>query len=285
MHRFLTTTIAGLMFFAIAQSAAADPPPISSPWTGETHTRVRLIAGGHAVDSPSHAIAAGIEIELADGWKTYWRNPGTSGVPPQVDWSASSNLASAELRFPAPSRYAERDGDIVGYKRRLILPVAVRPADPSREVKLSLAIEYGVCKDICIPIQARLEVTLPPGTDEQPLVPQLAQAFERVPRPLAARRATDPELRKAKIELDGPHPMIRLDAAFPGGAEGADVFVEAPEGMWIPMAKPVGTPSGEAAAFIVDLNDGADIGSLRGKSVRITLVSPRGQSETTLKLD
>ncbi len=285
MHRFLTTLIAGLLLFAASSSHAADPPAFATPWTSEHHARVRLIAGGPAVDSPRGTIAAGIEIELADGWKTYWRNPGSSGVPPQIDWASSSNLASADLRFPAPTRYADRGGDIIGYKHRLILPVAVQPADPKRDVALTLDVEYGVCKDICIPVQARLELTLPPGAAEQPPASELVQAFDRVPRPLAVRRVTDPKLHKAKVVLDGPAPMIRLDALFPGGTERADVFVEAPAGLWVPMAKREGPRSDDTATFIVDLNDGADIASLKGKSLRITLVSPHGQSETTLKLD
>lgn len=51
------------------------------------------------------------------------------------------------------------------------------------------------------------------------------------------------------------------------------------------MAKPDGTPQGTVATFLVDLTDGADVGDLKGKTVRITLVSPRGQSETTLKIE
>lgn len=285
MHRFLTMILAGLLLIVAAQSGAADPPALASPWSSEHHTRSRLIAGGGVADRPAGTLAMGVEIELADGWKTYWRNPGSSGVPPQIDWSRSSNLASAELRFPAPKRFAEPEGDIVGYKRRLILPVAVRPADPTRDVTIVLGLEYGVCKDICIPVQARLELVLPPDAGRQPLVSQLAEAFDRVPRPLTARRSSDPELRKAKVRLDGDRPAIWIEATFPGGAEGADAFVEAPEGLWIPMAKRSGPASSDAATFVVDLNDGADIGSLRGKSVRITLVSPRGQSEMTLKLD
>ena len=51
------------------------------------------------------------------------------------------------------------------------------------------------------------------------------------------------------------------------------------------MAKPDGAPNGNVASFLVDLTDGADVGDLKGKTIRVTLVSPRGQSETTLKIE
>ena len=105
---------------------------LASPWAKQQFAQARLIAGGRVADAPPGTIAAGVEIELADGWKTYWRNPGSSGVPPLFDWSAASNLASAEVRYPAPTRYGDRGGDTIGYKHRLIFPIVVRPADPQR---------------------------------------------------------------------------------------------------------------------------------------------------------
>jgi len=285
VHRFLLIALAGLLPLLAVQSAAADPPYLSSPWNREPHARARLIAGGHAPDSPPGTVAAGIEIELADGWKTYWRNPGSSGVPPLLDWSSSSNLASADVRYPAPTRYADREGDTIGYKQRLILPVVVQPRDPKVELALTLGLEYGVCKDICVPMQARLELVLPPSAGKSPVAAGLARAFDRVPRPTGARRPSDPQLSKVEIELNGDKPAIRLHATFPGGAEGADLFVEAPESLWIPMARPEGSPQGNTATFVVDLTEGADTADLKGKTVRVTLVSPKGQSETSLKLE
>lgn len=284
VQQFPRMVVAGLLLFAAVRSAHAEAPALASPWVSEPHTRARLISGGGAPDSPAGTMAVGVEIEIADGWKTYWRNPGSSGVPPLLDWSSSSNLASAETRYPAPRRLADATGDTIGYTRRLILPVVITPADPSHDVALALSIEYGVCKDICIPVQKRLELTLPPGAAKKPITDALARTFDRVPRPQNARRPSDPDLNAAKVMLDGDKPVIRLEATFPGGAEGADIFVEAPDGLWIPMAQVEGPPRGDTARFVVDLADGADIADLRGKTIRITLVSPRGATETTLEL-
>ena len=221
---------------------------------------------------------------MPQGWKTYWRNPGSSGVPPLFDWSATSNLASAEVRYPAPMRYGDRGGDTIGYKHRLIFPLLVQPADPQREIALDVSIEFGVCKDICIPMQTHLALTIPPEARKSPVAGDLAGALDRVPRPLSARRPSDPKLGKVTVVLDGDKPVIRLDATFPGGAEGADIFIEAPDGLWIPMARRDGLPKGDTARFVVDLTE-ADIADLKGKTARITLVSPLGQSETSLRLE
>ena len=290
MQRRCTTLVVAATLLALAElsttkPASAQEPPLASPWAVDHNARARLIAGGSPAGSPAGTMAVGVEIELAKDWKTYWRNPGSSGVPPNLSWASSTNVATAETLYPAPKRLADRDGDTIGYKGTVILPVAVRAADPAKPVALVVEIEYGVCKDICIPVQSRLELMLPPGTAGKPVDETLARAFDSVPRSAAARRPTDPALRAATVQLVGDKPSIRLEAEFPGGAEGADLFLEAPDGLWIPLAKPDGSPKGTIAAFLVDLTEGADVGDLKGKTVRVTLVSPRGQSETTIKIE
>jgi DsbC/DsbD-like thiol-disulfide interchange protein len=286
----LTYVVAAISLMAIDRvlvpsDAWAESAPLSSSWVEGHNARARIVAGGHPAGSPAGTIAAGIEIEIAEGWKTYWRNPGSSGVPPNFDWTPSGNLAKAVALYPAPKRFTDRDGDTIGYKTSVMLPITVSPADPSRAVTLALDIEYGVCKDICIPVQSRLELTLPRDASSKPISGALAQAFDRVPRSETTRRPTDPRLRNSTVALTGEKPSIRLEAEFPGGADGGDIFLEAPDGLWIPMAQPAGAPQGEIATFLVDLTDGADVGDLKGKTVRVTLVSPRGQSETTLKIE
>jgi DsbC/DsbD-like thiol-disulfide interchange protein len=284
-----TLAVAGALLVLTQHStttpATAQEPALVSPWAVDHNARSRLIAGGSPAGRPPGTIAVGVEIELAKDWKTYWRNPGSSGVPPNLSWTASSNVSAAETLYPAPVRLADRDGDTIGYKGTVILPVVVRATDPAKPVALVVEFEYGVCKDICIPVQSRLELTVPPGTAGKPADGPLARAFDAVPRSAAARRPTDPALRTAQVQLAGDKPSIRLEAEFPGGAEGGDLFLEAPDGLWIPLAKPDGPAKGKIAAFVVDLTDGADVGDLKGKTVRITLVSPRGQSETTLKIE
>jgi len=92
----------------------------------------------------------GLQVSLAPGWKFYWRTPGEGGVPPHFDWSGSDNLAAAHIVWPAPHRITIGDTDLYGYTGQVILPIAVTRKNKDAVVSLSLRIEYGVCKDICI---------------------------------------------------------------------------------------------------------------------------------------
>ena len=100
---------------------------------------------------------AAVELELAPGWKTYWRSPGDAGIPPTFDWSGSENVKSVRLHWPTPEVFEANGMQTIGYHERLVLPVEITPKDPSRPMRLSVVMALGVCDEICLP--ATLELT------------------------------------------------------------------------------------------------------------------------------
>src|SRR5215470_13156492 len=85
-----------LLVLAGGSAAAA-----TGSWINDGKARVRLIAEGV---NPSGQLRAGIEIELDEGWHTYWRSPGESGIAPAIDFSGSRNLGPVDIAFPPPER-------------------------------------------------------------------------------------------------------------------------------------------------------------------------------------
>src|SRR2546429_8793312 len=79
-----------VVLVAIGPALAAD----ASPWDGSDRAAVRLIAGAARTEGGATVYRAGVEIRLAPGWKTYWRYPGDSGIPPRFDFSKSRNVTS-----------------------------------------------------------------------------------------------------------------------------------------------------------------------------------------------
>ena len=281
----LAATIAATLAQAHVAPAMAEDAAFASGWVNEHATKVRLIGGGVAEAGQKPRLVAGVEIELDSGWKTYWRTPGTSGVPPRFDWAGSENLAEATPLFPAPHRFSDREGDTIGYKGAVVLPVEITAKDPKLPVKLKLALEYGVCKDVCVPVQPMLELVLPPEATDKAAGGALASNLARVPREAAKHRSGDPELKQVKIDTQSAKPSIFIDAAFPGDGKDADMFLEAPEGIWVPLPKPIGEPRDGVHRFMVDLTDGADLADLKGRMIRVTLVSAAGQAEASFKFE
>jgi DsbC/DsbD-like thiol-disulfide interchange protein len=274
----LRIAAAAALGLAAATPARAEPvkeTAAASPWVELHASRARLVAG--PAKAAGGARLAGLEIVMEDGWKTYWRMPGDAGVPPSFDWSGSVNAADVKVLYPAPMRMAEAGGEVIGYKHAVLFPIEVTPQDAAKPVALELALEFGICRDICVPAVANLKLALPPAAGKAAKPDAVAQAVERVPRPAASRRPTDPELKQVRVEDGEPGARLTVAADFHGAKEG-DVFVEAPEGLYVPMLRRLGNGEGGVVRFATDVP--APLArDLKGKTVTLTLVSEAGAIE------
>lgn len=143
------------LFAAAAGPAAAEPAPAPPP-----AAEVALLAGWR---EPGGEHVAAVEIRLAPGWHTYWRVPGASGIPPRFDWSRSENLAAVAYEWPRPILFETYGVRAIGYKEALVLPVRLTPRDAGAPIKAQVEVFFGVCEDICIPVQAVLAGRLAPA--------------------------------------------------------------------------------------------------------------------------
>jgi DsbC/DsbD-like thiol-disulfide interchange protein len=264
------------VLLAAGTAAKAQSGLAASPWAELHASRVRLVAARGRM--PQGNYLAGLEILLDEGWKTYWRMPGDGGVPPSFDWSGSANVGAIKVLYPAPMRLPEANGISIGYKQSVLLPIEVTPRDPAKPVALKLALEFGVCRDICIPATANLDIAIPVGPKGAP-APELVAAIERVPRVAQARRKGDPELKRVAIDRGAPSARLMIEAAFGNAAKVAEVFVEAPEGFYVPVPKQVS--AGDASGVIRFESDiGIDLAAdLKGKTLTVTIVGDTGASE------
>ena len=108
---------------------------------------------------------AGLRLQLAPSWKTYWRAPGEAGIPPLFNWSGSENVRSIRIHWPSPSVFHTNGMQTIGYHDAVVLPLEVTPRDSSLPVVLRAQVDLGVCKDICMPATIVVEAALTnPGT-------------------------------------------------------------------------------------------------------------------------
>lgn len=258
----LVYALAAAALGAIAPAAADD---YASGWARVSKAEARLVAG-----APGQAA---VEIRLAPGAITYWRNPGDSGAPPRFDFAGSRNLAHAEPSFPPPKRIGEPDGsDAFGYDDAVMLPIAVAPVDASQPVELKLKFDYAVCEKLCLPAKADLALTLPQG-GASPYAAAVTAAAAAVPR------ASDLGALGGAVETTGADAWRLCVGAEPGPPR--DLFVEAPEGWWF-AAKSAADPDGRAC-FALNLQQKPD-GAAPPVTVRATLTGGATSREFPLAL-
>lgn len=146
-------------------AAAAQPAGAQSMGAAQAAVQAVSLLDGWRGEDGSRVGA--IEIRLAPGWHTYWRAPGSAGIPPIFDWSGSRNLASASYEWPRPQTFERYGTTSIGYAGSLILPVRLVPVDPAEPMELSLALDFGVCADVCAPAEAHVAETIAPGAPEE----------------------------------------------------------------------------------------------------------------------
>ncbi|MDQ0510290.1 protein-disulfide reductase DsbD domain-containing protein [Ancylobacter amanitiformis] len=257
-----------------AVPARADSAPvvgsgdISSPWTAPNGTAVRLLAGPR----DGEIVTGGVQIRLGAGWKTYWRYPGDSGVPPHFDWSGSDNVARVDILWPAPVRFDDGGSFSIGYKKDVTLPFRVTPRDPGKPVDLRLTLDFAVCAKICQPATAEVALALPAdGAPSTP--PDLAAALSTVPQLAAFGNGGATALETADLgpAAGQPGQTIRVVARV-ANPDTADLFVEGPSEDWaLPLPAREPGPDGQTVFLLpVDgVPKGADIAATR---LRFTLV-------------
>jgi DsbC/DsbD-like thiol-disulfide interchange protein len=215
----------------------------ASPWDGGTRSALRLIAGTPTNDGGKKVLRGGIEIRLDPGWKTYWRYPGDSGVPPRFSFARSENLESVRVLWPAPKRFGEPGDMSIGYTGDVILPVRILPRDPARPVLLRFEIDYAICQNLCIPADGRAELLL--GEEPSSHDDALRQSEERVPKPVAMGQGEALAIEAVTREAHGARPRILVDVRA-ADASGLDLFAEGPTPEWaLPIPQPIpGAPAG-----------------------------------------
>lgn len=259
IHRSMCAALAacGIVAISSVMAGAAN----ESPWSEDVRSSVRLIAGANK--NGDAQLRAGIEIKMQPGWKTYWRYPGDSGVPPHLDFAGSENLKDVKVLYPAPHLFTDETGQSLGYKEKVIIPLAVSPQQPGKPARLRLKIDYAVCEKLCVPAEGRAELVL--GVDESSHNLELAAAESRVPKQVTAAQAG----LTARRVNSGPKPVVIVDLGAPTN-QTVELFVEGPTPQWaLPIPKPVqATPAGRAQ-FSFEL-DGLPPG-----------VDPKGQLDLT----
>ncbi|WP_306119600.1 MULTISPECIES: protein-disulfide reductase DsbD domain-containing protein [unclassified Roseitalea] len=174
------TRLATIAAAAALLATAAAPPAEAqtTPWFDTVGGAVRLVVEPPAPDAET--IRGALEIELDQGWKTYWREPGSSGIPPQVEIGHSRGIGAVAIGFPAPVWIENPYGDFAGYDAPVALPLTfTRTANGAAELVADVFL--GICEDICIPVQTRFELKVEPANGSTLDGMRVARAHDRLP--------------------------------------------------------------------------------------------------------
>jgi len=147
------------------------------------HIEVELITD-HLVLTPGQEFNLGLRLSAEDGWHTYWKNPGDAGLATDISFVLPSAFEVGGIQWPYPHRF--KLGDLVnyGYEGEVVLPIPAKVITDQYGAFTILAdASWLVCKDICIPGNASLSISLKigEGAIQSGWFGVIAGEFDKVP--------------------------------------------------------------------------------------------------------
>jgi DsbC/DsbD-like thiol-disulfide interchange protein len=266
---FTAVLLASLPITAHAQDA--------SPWQRDLHSAVRLLAGSRS----GTVLLGGINFQLQPGWKTYWRTPGDSGVPPRFDFRKSENIETVTVLWPAPMKFDDGGGGhSLGYRDQVVLPLRIVTKSADKPVTLRAEISYAVCEKICIPVEASAELafTSVASTEDNALF----AALDTVPKPANVGDPNPLTIRAVTRQGKG---TVLVDVVSPEKGE-VSLFVEGPTPDWgLPVPKLLQYSPAGFRRFSFELEGLPPGVNPEGAALKLTLVSRERSYEYNVSLD
>lgn len=199
------------------------------------HATIEMLSASASLEAGADTWI-GVRFLLEPGWHLYWRNPGDSGTPPMLLWTAPAGVTVGDVEWPAPERIPLGSLVNYGYHGDVILPVRVRAASRV-EGPVALNASWLVCKDVCVQGKARLAVTFPlqgmAAAATTNWATTIAEARRRVPAALPKGWTAKATVTATGFDIDiaAPKPLV------------SPLFFSIDEGVIEEAAAPVVTPT------------------------------------------
>ncbi len=161
----------------------------------------------------------------------------------------------------------------IGYKNEIVLPVKIIPVDAKAPVQLNLELNYAVCLDICLPVNATMALDIKPENQSaSPFKRKLARFIKKIPQPSKPSEG----LRVRKLDLTGDDNKVTLafEVENPKGDALVDVFVEGADTLFFDTPEKIVNKG--AVSLVEMLVSGAKSAkALEGNKLRFTLVGEK----------
>ena len=196
-------------------------------WSGtaQSQTKARLVVDRLEV-KPGSQVTAALELTMADGWHTYWRNPSEPGGPgtrTKLMWELPAGISAGEIQWPVPAQLTEPAGTTHVYEGKvlLLIPLQIASNAPSGDVEINARATWLECQHECVPGRAELSVRFKVGSSDTPSPDgnAIAAAAKLLPTKLS-----DPSKVIARWEDGEEVESRRVTIEWTTGAKTADFY-------------------------------------------------------------
>lgn len=261
-----------LAALAVICLAAAPALAAETEWqTIAPDVRVRLIASEQL--RADRTTLAAIEIDMPASTKTYWRVPGETGIPTELDLAGSVGVSDDDIVWPYPVLDTRGGYTDFVYYGPTVLPIELK-VDGEQAV-LEASVLMGVCSEICVPAQAAFRLPLDFASPDRGQALRINQALALAP--LAWQGSEAPI---GDVAFDPGRNALVVPVA------GADIdplsIIAQVEGGDLLFGAPQKSPDGRLA--LLPLLGGGGAEGVVGRDIQLTFMTPAGPFELTRRV-
>jgi len=174
----------------------------------------------HAPDgvTPGKTLWLGLLLQHQPHWHTYWKNPGDSGLPTQLQWTLPAGMQAGDIAWPAPRKIAIGTLANLGYEGEVLLPVPIKvdgsfqASGLTQTADIQLHASWLVCREECIPQEGQFSVRIAVRGSTALHAAQFAAAQAAAPHALNGKISARAEAQGLLLQASG------LPAAWVGKA-------------------------------------------------------------------
>ena len=181
--RFIKTPVVLLALLITAPSLLRAAPEVVGAVTVELIAETTVVV-------PGERFNVALDFKLEPHWHLYWKNPGASGLPVEIEWQLPAGLSAGEIQWPAPERIELGGLMNYGYEDAVTLIVPIEAAQDfelGSAVPIQAEVSWLACEEFCMPGDASLSLALTAGAEavKSGEAPAFEAARARLPAPIA----------------------------------------------------------------------------------------------------
>ncbi len=128
--------------------------------------RAELLAHAPQGVQAGQPLWVGLQLTHQPQWHTYWRNPGDSGLPTQIELNLPAGVTAGEVLFPLPHKLKAGNLTNYGFEKTVLLAVPLTvsaqfKANTTQTLDMQVHANWLVCRLECIPQEGDFALRIP----------------------------------------------------------------------------------------------------------------------------
>ena len=204
MFKFISRVLLAVGLLSSAWAQGVPTAVVSTP-----QLRAELVAHAPQGVQVGQPVWVGLQLTHQPEWHTYWRNPGDSGLPTQIELNLPAGITAGEVQWPLPHKLKAGNLTNYGFEKTVLLavPLTVTQAfkpNASQTLDLQVHANWLVCRLECIPQEGDFALRIPVNSSFAPQAAAFEALQAQQPQSLPnAKVTTSFEAQRLVLQVSG----------------------------------------------------------------------------------